>query len=150
MFAQYFEYYAIILRGAVFLWTQCTLSRVPRHFSMLSTFHVQLCALISRFLLCSDVTMLQSSSPDVSTCSSSAETFTSRPTSAHTLQCIRYPLSLCSATYMLHRRALHPVAYETFASAVTLYHPSCRNFFAYETSCELYIYFVVSATRHAL
>ena len=23
MFAQYFEYYAIILRGAVFLWTQC-------------------------------------------------------------------------------------------------------------------------------
>jgi len=26
MFAQYFEYYAIILRGAVFLWTQCTFS----------------------------------------------------------------------------------------------------------------------------
>ena len=26
MFAQYFEYYAIILRGAVFLWTQCILS----------------------------------------------------------------------------------------------------------------------------
>ena len=25
MFAQYFEYYAIILRGAVFLWTQCRL-----------------------------------------------------------------------------------------------------------------------------
>ena len=24
MFAQYFEYYAIILRGAVFLWTQCS------------------------------------------------------------------------------------------------------------------------------
>ena len=23
MFAQYFEYYTIILRGAVFLWTQC-------------------------------------------------------------------------------------------------------------------------------
>ena len=26
MFAQYFEYYAIILRGAVFLWTQCILT----------------------------------------------------------------------------------------------------------------------------
>ena len=24
MFAQYFEYYAIILRGGRFLWTQCT------------------------------------------------------------------------------------------------------------------------------
>ena len=27
MFAQYFEYYAIILRGAVFLWTQCIWKR---------------------------------------------------------------------------------------------------------------------------
>jgi len=28
MFAQYFEYYAIILRGAVFLWTQCIVERI--------------------------------------------------------------------------------------------------------------------------
>ena len=28
MFAQYFEYYAIILRGAVFLWTQCIFAPV--------------------------------------------------------------------------------------------------------------------------
>ena len=62
----------------------CAIALVPRHFSMLSTFHVQLCALISRSLLCSDVTMLQSSSSEVSTCSSSAEIFFSRPTSAYT------------------------------------------------------------------
>ena len=30
MFAQYFEYYAIILRGAVFLWTQCILRQSRR------------------------------------------------------------------------------------------------------------------------
>ena len=31
MFAQYFEYYAIILRGAVFLWTQCIFSVPAAH-----------------------------------------------------------------------------------------------------------------------
>jgi len=116
----------------------CAIALVPRHFSMSSIFFVP--------TMCTDITV-----PVVqrryhaatfvvgrSTCSSSAETFTSRPTSAHTLYIIHVPV--CSATYMLHRRALHPAAYETFASAVTLYQygssiylRSCRNFLAYET-----------------
>ena len=95
--------------------------------------------------------MLQSSPSGVSTCSSSAETSTSRPTGAHTLHVIHVPV--CSATYMLHRRALHPVAYETFVSAVTLY-----TFVPVYTDVHVvislrtrwYIYFVACATRHAL
>ena len=31
MFAKYFEYYTIILRGTVFLWTCCILSDVLEH-----------------------------------------------------------------------------------------------------------------------
>ena len=110
----------------------CAIALVPRHFSMLSTFHVQLCALISRSLLCSDVTMLQSSSSEVSTCSSSAEIFFRvRPVHTHT---IRYPRStvqryLYAAPSCASSCGVRDIRY----LRSSIYRRSYRNFFAYET-----------------
>ena len=48
MFAQYFEYYAIILRGAVFLWTQYshTNSRLTSRVKFRGLPHTQKCQIL--------------------------------------------------------------------------------------------------------
>ena len=38
MFVQYFEYYAIILRGAVFLWTQCIYNDGPSKYPYITSY----------------------------------------------------------------------------------------------------------------